>query len=255
MMQVCKEVCYEFCCGCRDALPTKFIVTKEYNMLCFIHVFAMSMNLLYDCFFYTFIPFFIWFWGWTLPFEWILVSFLNIMYWKHFILQQPSFLALIVNNVVFRLLLLPGLWLQEQCLSYWMYPIYTSLLYAFYLFEYKHQTMTLQNQLQHFETHWIYFLGFGFPLFVLVHLLPFRASLFAILFPYFLMQDAKPREKSFVFLPLFFLPNLIPKCIVFFVRRKNAFPMNEKDARQKNMSRKWLNNQFSIYSTPIKTNI
>lgn len=55
-----------------------------------------------------------------------------------------------------------------------LYTVMLSWLYAYYCFDYKWSLgrWSLDQRLHHFETHWAYFAGFGFPCTLAASLLP-----------------------------------------------------------------------------------
>ncbi|XP_039260098.2 etoposide-induced protein 2.4 homolog [Styela clava] len=135
-----------------------------------------------------------------------------------------------------------------QELTYIMFCIHHSLLYALYAFEYKWFNMGLDVRLriQMVETHWPYFCGFGTPLFVLTSVTysfyptVISACVFSILFPFFIISATKagtPRETPAVRLRIFELSMSL--CNTLFKTSVKA----RNNAEADNNSQYYLSNQ------------
>eukprot|EP00397_Hematodinium_sp_SG-2012_P044647 GEMP01049917.1.p1 GENE.GEMP01049917.1~~GEMP01049917.1.p1 ORF type:complete len:287 (+),score=19.01 GEMP01049917.1:121-981(+) len=93
-----------------------------------------------------------------------------------------------------------------------LYFVHFCWLASLYAFEYRWVSLkwNTAERLQYFEKHWIYFIGFGFPVSCLCFICPrfVDTGVFAILFPLFIftstMAQPKSAQNSWV------LPNRIP---------------------------------------------
>ena len=90
-----------------------------------------------------------------------------------------------------------------------------SWMHAFYSFDYKWcmNNVDLRTRLNHFETHWSYFAGFGFPCTLWNFLSPQFISygVYAFVFPFFIILavSAKPRRSKSASPPVL-LPDRVP---------------------------------------------
>ncbi|CAK8674719.1 unnamed protein product [Clavelina lepadiformis] len=90
-------------------------------------------------------------------------------------------------------------------IAYIMYCVHLCLLYALYAFEYKWFFMGIafNARLQFIHRNWLYFCGFGLPLFVAMY---FSTLLFSILLPFFVVsaiQASAPRDKCAIDFKIF----------------------------------------------------
>jgi hypothetical protein len=196
--------------------------------------------------------------AWTIPFG-LICTALNIYYWQNISQDVPGGLkipieppdpnenfmdslkkilrdiSIIANNSLFRILLLPGLAVQAFVFSKipWLtYPIQIisgSLMNAFYAFEYDWNKagLTLDQQTAFFEKNWTYFLGFGLPLTLILHLSPtlYVVPIFAMLLPIFVILSSQStifayQTTTTYRLPYFGFAKILPTLVTCMCKRK-----------------------------------
>ncbi|KAI8587779.1 etoposide-induced protein 2.4-domain-containing protein [Geranomyces variabilis] len=87
---------------------------------------------------------------------------------------------------------------------------------SFYSFEYRWASKgwSLQQRVDHFESHWAYYIGFGFPVTALTFFFPqfISQGLFALLFPVYIIMSNRghPQPKVGQNLPCKYLPQRLP---------------------------------------------
>eukprot|EP00164_Ancoracysta_twista_P003408 GFYU01004548.1.p1 GENE.GFYU01004548.1~~GFYU01004548.1.p1 ORF type:complete len:318 (-),score=65.85 GFYU01004548.1:61-1014(-) len=99
-------------------------------------------------------------------------------------------------------------------------------LYAYYCFEYKwgFKGWPLEKSIRYFETHWVYFLGFGTPCTLATYFFPtfVNAGLFALMFPMLIITAtiAKPTSDKTCALPRRLPIFVIPSAVNWFILRR-----------------------------------
>ncbi|KAI8912881.1 etoposide-induced protein 2.4-domain-containing protein [Entophlyctis helioformis] len=118
---------------------------------------------------------------------------------------QVSLPKLIKNAVsdAYRGILIFNYMLQAALLSRIPYigPVLSFALFnfvsSFFAFEYQwiHRGWSLNQQIEYFETHWIYFAGFGLPITMLTFFFPqtINLGLFALVFPMYIIMATRSR--------------------------------------------------------------
>jgi etoposide-induced 2.4 mRNA len=103
-----------------------------------------------------------------------------------------------------------------------------SWLSAFYCFDYRWRFggFNIERRKTAFVRDWAFFLGFGLPITVASHFLPFFVSycLYAVAFPYFIItgiaaQRSNPDDGALGVPPIFTFPSYIASGIVFLLMR------------------------------------
>jgi etoposide-induced 2.4 mRNA len=116
--------------------------------------------------------------------------------------------AAMIRDEIYRLLLMCVLLAQINLISLIFAPVsrlaelvawlFLSWMYAFYCFEYKWllSGWTLQQRIDAFERHWIYFFGFGTPCSLACFFFPGFVSVgvFALIFPFFVITAIAARR-------------------------------------------------------------
>ncbi|TPX64294.1 hypothetical protein SpCBS45565_g05990 [Spizellomyces sp. 'palustris'] len=101
---------------------------------------------------------------------------------------------------------------------------------SFYSFEYKwaNKGWSLKQRIDHFEEHWAYFIGFGFPCTLFTFFFPqfISQGLFALLFPMYIIMSngAKPLPRPNEIVTTKYIPRRLP--IFKFAIGANAFCIN-----------------------------
>lgn len=94
--------------------------------------------------------------------------------------------------------------------------IFFSWLSSFFIFEYKwiNHGWSLDQRVEYFESHWMYFLGFGMPITLASFFWPITVNqgIYALLFPMFIIMSnrATPLPKSKEVVTFSYIPNNMP---------------------------------------------
>jgi hypothetical protein len=137
-------------------------------------------------------------------------------------------------EAVYTIFLFLGLGIQCSLVGYLPFIglpvqiVFFSWLSAFYCFDYRWRFggFNIERRKTAFARDWAFFLGFGLPITVASHFLPFFVSygLYAVAFPYFIItsiaaQRPNPDDGALGVPPIFTLPSYIASALVFLLMR------------------------------------